>query len=267
MQPPLTAIGARHSALFLGLAYRQLHQPEAADRALHPLTRTAGVLRHPAWSMRRYLCRHCQPAPGHGCCWGLSGGSAQRLAGITHALGTLLACLAVQELGLALWRTGYRQAAIACHEDGLKAILHQWGIWDDPRRSDWLRGPSLLTALENLPLHTWSATIQGEMLRLLQGLAWLYNHEALRYPGRGSAGPGVASGYSHRNNRRTSGYTAAGSPRQRLQGVSPTREWFAVPGEHSYLRCSGRGLTVLRRRWRVHYRALRHCYRTTRLWP
>jgi hypothetical protein len=81
-------------------------------------------------------------------------------------------------LGLALWRAGYRQAAIACHEDSLKAILHQWGIWDDSQRSDWLRGPSLLTALENLPLHTWSATIQGEMLRLLQGLAWLYNYEA-----------------------------------------------------------------------------------------
>ena len=43
---------------------------------------------------------------------------------------------------------------------------------------NWLRGPSLLTALENLPLHTWSATVQGEMLRLLHGLAWLYNHEA-----------------------------------------------------------------------------------------
>ena len=85
---------------------------------------------------------------------------------------------AFRELGLALWRAGYRQAAIACHEDSLKAILHQWGIWDDSQRSDWLRGPSLLTALENLPLHTWSAVIQGEMLRLLQGLAWLYNHEA-----------------------------------------------------------------------------------------
>ena len=43
LQPPLTAMGSRHAALFLGLAYRQLQQPEAADRALRTLTRTSGV--------------------------------------------------------------------------------------------------------------------------------------------------------------------------------------------------------------------------------
>jgi len=68
----------------------------------------------------------------------------------------------------------FRQAAIACYEDGLKAVLHQARIWTDPRHSDWLRGPSLLAALENLPLHTWSAVLQGELLRFLHGLAWLY---------------------------------------------------------------------------------------------
>ena len=178
LQPPLTAMGTRHAALFLGLAYRQLHQPEAADRALHPLTRTSGVhdmLRGPCAVVCAGIANLRQDTAAVGAC-------------LEVALNASLVprtpwepswrAWAFQELGLALWRAGYRQAAIACHEDSLKAILHQWGIWDDPQRSDWLRGPSLLTALENLPLHTWSATIQGEMLRLLQGLAWLYNHEA-----------------------------------------------------------------------------------------
>ena len=178
LQPPLSAMGTRHAALFLGLAYRQLQQPEAADRALHPLTRTSGVhdmLRGPCAVVCAGIANLRQDTAAVGAC-------------LEVALNASLVprtpwepswrAWAFQELGLALWRAGYRQAAIACHEDSLKAILHQWGIWDDPPRSDWLRGPSLLTALENHPLHTWSATIQGEMLRLLQGLAWLYNHEA-----------------------------------------------------------------------------------------
>ena len=178
LQPPLTAIGTRHAALFLGLAYRQLQQSEAADRALHALTRTSGVsdiLRGPCAVVCAGIANLRQDTAAVGAC-------------LEVALNASLVprtpwepswrAWSYQELGLALWRAGYRQAAIACYEDGLKAILHQWGIWDDPRRSDWLRGPSLLTALENLPLHSWSATIQGEMLRLLQGLAWLYNHEA-----------------------------------------------------------------------------------------
>ena len=178
LQPPLSAMGTRHVALFLGLAYRQLHQPEAADRALHPLTRTSDVhdmLRGPCAVVCAGVANLRQDTAAVGAC-------------LEVALNASLVprtpwepswrAWAFQELGLALWRAGYRQAAIACHEDSLKAILHQWGIWDDSQRSDWLRGPSLLTALENLPLHTWSATIQGEMLRLLQGLAWLYNHEA-----------------------------------------------------------------------------------------
>jgi tetratricopeptide (TPR) repeat protein len=178
LQPPLTAIGARHTALFLGLAYRQLHQPEAADRALQPLTRSAGVpdtLRGPCAIICAGIANLRQDTAAVGACLevALNASLVPRTPWEPSWRGWLY-----QELGLALWRMGYRQAAIACYEDGLKAILHQWGIWDDPRRSDWLRGPSLFTALENLPLHTWSATIQGEMLRLLQGLAWLYNHEA-----------------------------------------------------------------------------------------
>src|SRR4030095_13392706 len=35
-----------------------------------------------------------------------------------------------------------------------------------------------LTSQQSLPVHPWSTTIQWEMLRLLQGLAWLYNYEA-----------------------------------------------------------------------------------------
>jgi tetratricopeptide (TPR) repeat protein len=178
LQPPLTALGARHSALFLGLAYRQLQQPEAADRALHPLTRTSAVsdiLRGPCAVICAGIANLRQDTAAVGAC--LEVALSASLVSRTPWEPSWRAWL-YQELGLALWRTGYRQAAIACYEDGLKAILHQWGIWDDPHRSDWLRGPSLLTALENLPLHTWSATIQGEMLRLLQGLAWLYNHEA-----------------------------------------------------------------------------------------
>src|SRR6266581_159966 len=177
LQPPLTAMGTRHAALFLGLAYRQLQQPEAADRALHPLTRTSGVhdlLRGPCAVVCAGIANLRQDTAAVGACLEVALNAS--LVPRTPWEPSWRAG-AFQELGLALWRTGYRQAAIACYEDSLKAILHQWGIWDDSQRSDWLRGPSLLTALENLPLHTWSATIQGEMLRLLQGLAWLYNHE------------------------------------------------------------------------------------------
>jgi tetratricopeptide (TPR) repeat protein len=178
LQPPLTAMGTRHAALFLGLAYRHLHQPEAADRALHPLTRTPGVpdlLRGPYAVVCAGIANLRQDTAAVGT--HLEVAHNAPLVPRTPWEPSWRAWL-YRELGLALWRAGYRQAAVACYEDGLKAILHQWGIWDDPPRSDWLRGPSLLTALENLPLHTWSATIQGEMLRLLQGLAWLYAHEA-----------------------------------------------------------------------------------------
>lgn len=37
LQPPLAAGETLNAALFLALAYRQLRQPEAAERAVHPL--------------------------------------------------------------------------------------------------------------------------------------------------------------------------------------------------------------------------------------
>jgi len=48
------------------------------------------------------------------------------------------------------------------------------GVWEDMHRHDALQGASLLAALADLPVHTWSAVAQGEMTQLLQGLAWLY---------------------------------------------------------------------------------------------
>jgi tetratricopeptide (TPR) repeat protein len=178
LQPPLSPMGAQHAALFLGLAHRQLQQPEAADRALHPLTRASGVhdmLRGPCAVVCAGIANLRQDTAAVGACLevALNASLVPRTPWEPSWRATVF-----QELGLALWRAGYRQAAIACHEDSLKAVLHQWGIWHDPQRSDWLRGFSLLTALENLPLHTWSATIQGEIWRLLQGLAWLYGPEA-----------------------------------------------------------------------------------------
>jgi hypothetical protein len=174
LQPPITAQVALHAALFQALAYRHLQQPEAAERAIQALTRS------PAWpdTLRGPYAVVCAGIAN------LRQATAAVGAHLEAALDAALVprtfwepdwrALLYQELGLALWRAGYRQAAIACYEDGLKMVLHQARIWDDPSRSDWLRGPSLLTALENLPLHTWSAVIQGELVRLLHGLAWLY---------------------------------------------------------------------------------------------
>jgi tetratricopeptide (TPR) repeat protein len=174
LQPPLTDIGALNAALFLALAYRRLHQPDAAARAVQTLTRSAALpdmLRGP----------HAVVCAGIA---NLRQATAEVGAHLEAALDASLVprtfweplwrALLYQELGLTLWHIGDRQAAIACYEDGLKAVLHQAGIWHDAPLSDWLRGPSLLLALENLPLHTWPAAIQGELLRLLQGLAWLY---------------------------------------------------------------------------------------------
>jgi len=176
LQPPLAAGETLNAALFLALAYRQLQQPEAAERAVHPLVRSAALpdtLRGPSAVV----------------CAGIANLRQATTAVGTHleaALNTSLAsrtswepswcALLYQELGLTLWHMGYRQAASACYEDGLKMVLHQAGIWNDFHYSDWLRGPSLLTALDNLPLHTWSAALQGELLRCLHGLAWLYGH-------------------------------------------------------------------------------------------
>ena len=64
---------------------------------------------------------------------------------------------------------------MACYEDGLKVVVQRIGVWDDIHRYDGLQGASLLATLADLPVHTWSAVAQGEMMQLLQGLAWLYD--------------------------------------------------------------------------------------------
>jgi tetratricopeptide (TPR) repeat protein len=78
-----------------------------------------------------------------------------------------------RELGIVLHRLSCREAAIACYEDGLKVVAQRVGAWDDISHYDGLQGASLLTALAELPVQTWSAVAQGEMMQLLQGLAWL----------------------------------------------------------------------------------------------
>lgn len=172
LQPPLLARGALNAALFQALAYRHMQQPEAAERALQALARAPTLpdtLRGPYAVICAGIANLRQATVGSH----LEAALEASLAPRTFWEPCWRALL-YQELGLALWRAGYRQAAIACYEDGLKVVLYQAGLWADPRYSDWLRGASLLTALDNLPLHTWSAVIQGEVLRLLHGLAWLY---------------------------------------------------------------------------------------------
>src|SRR5262252_2058025 len=223
LQSPLTAMGTRHTALFLGLAYRQLHQPEAADRALHALTRTSGVhdiLRGPCAVVCAGIANLRQDTAAVGACLEVALNAS--LVPRTPWEPSWRAG-AFQELGLALWRAGYRQAAIACHEDGLKAILHQWGIWDDSQRSDWLRGPSLLTALENLPLHTWSATIQGRCCASSRDWpGFITTRRTVPWPMR--RWPWRCVWLPPRNSSPISGCTVAGSRPRRLQSASLIRE-------------------------------------------
>src|SRR5262249_44305520 len=83
--------------------------------------------------------------------------------------------LLYRELGEVLHRLSCREAAIACYEDGLKVIVQRIGVQDDINIDDGLTGASLLATLAALPVHTWSAVAQGEMVQLLQSLAWLYD--------------------------------------------------------------------------------------------
>jgi tetratricopeptide (TPR) repeat protein len=176
VQPPMTTTGTHNRALFLALAYRHLQQPDTAERAVQVLTRAAAL-----------------PDPLRGPSAVVCAGVAnlrQTMAAVGASLDTALAAsleprtvwepswraLLYQELGVAMQRLGYREAAVACYEEGLKVVAYRTGHWYDPRHSGWLRGHSLLAALENLPWHTWSAALQGEMIQLLQGLAWLYGH-------------------------------------------------------------------------------------------
>jgi len=161
-------------ALFLGMAYRALQQPEAAIRALQALARTATcpeTLRGPAAVVRAGIANiHESPA---------STGEHLEVA-LEAALQPHTSwepswpALLYHELGIVLHRLSCREAAMACYEDGLKAVVQRIGVWEDTDRHDRLQGARLLAALADLPVHTWSAVAQGEMIQFLQGLAWLY---------------------------------------------------------------------------------------------
>ena len=175
LQRPLTAVGASNVALFLGLGYRALQQPEAATRALQSLARAATcpeALRGPAAVVRMGIA-NIQEAPAT---------VGEHLeAALEAVLQPRMSwepswrALLHRELGLVFHRLGCRDAAIACYEDGLKVVVHRSGVEEDAPLSDALQGTDLLTALARLPLETWSALAQGELLQLLQGLAWLYD--------------------------------------------------------------------------------------------
>jgi hypothetical protein len=171
---PLTAVGAFNVALFLGMAYRALQQPEAATRALQALARTATcpeTLRGPAAVVRAGVANiHESPAS-----IGEHLEAALEAALQPHtSWEPSWQALLYRELGMVLQRLSCREAAIACYEDGLKVVVRRLGVWEDTPRHDGLQGASLLAALGDLPAHPWSAVAQGEMIQLLQGLAWLY---------------------------------------------------------------------------------------------
>ena len=175
LRRPLTSLGTLNIALYMGLAHRMLQQPEAATRALQVLTRAT-----------------C-PEP-------MRGPTAIVLAGIAN-LGEALAMVGdhleaaldvsmplatswepswrsglYDELGLALQRAGCHAGAVVCYEESIRAILRRLGIAPE-QFPETLHGAELLTALERLPAETWSAVVRGEIVRLLQALAWMYARE------------------------------------------------------------------------------------------
>jgi tetratricopeptide (TPR) repeat protein len=155
LQRPLTAVGAFNVALFLGMA-----------------TVLCSSRR------RRYACRRSPGRPGPET---LRGPAAVVRAGVAnihespasigeHLEAALEAALQphtswepswqallYREVGIVLHRLSCREAAIACYEDGLKAVVQRIGVWEDTHRHDGLQGASLLAALADLPVHTWSA--------------------------------------------------------------------------------------------------------------
>src|SRR5215510_2480884 len=174
LQRPLTAVGAFNVALFLGMAYHALQQPEAAIRALQALARPATcpeTLRGPAAVVRAGIANLYESPASIG---------DYLEAALEAALQPRTSwepswhALLYRELGIVLHRLSCREAAMACYEDGLKTVVQRIGVWEDIHRHDGLQGSSLLAALADLPVHTWSAVAQGEMIQLLQGLAWLY---------------------------------------------------------------------------------------------
>lgn len=173
LQRPLTAVGALNVALFLGLAHRILAQPETATRALQTLARTATspeTLHGPAAIVRAGIATlHESPmvVGEH-----LDAALEATLEPRTSWEPSWRA-LFYRELGLAFHHLGCREAALTCYEDALHVIVQRAGTAPADQLAPDLRGAALLTALANLPCHTWSAVLQGELLMLLQTLAWL----------------------------------------------------------------------------------------------
>src|SRR5262245_30133635 len=157
LQRPLTAVGAFNVSLFLGMAYRALQQPEAALRALQGLARTATcpeTLRGPAAVVRAGIAQSHESA-------GTIGEHLE--AALDAALQPRTSwepswrALLYRELGIVFHRLSCREAAMACYEDGLKEVVQRVGAWEDISNYDGLQGGSLLTALAELPVQTWSA--------------------------------------------------------------------------------------------------------------
>ncbi|MBM3224451.1 MAG: hypothetical protein FJZ47_11700, partial [Candidatus Tectomicrobia bacterium] len=174
LQRPFTTVGALNVALFLGLAYRTLLQPEAALRALQAPARTAGApdtLRGPTAVVRAGIA-NLQETP--------AAVGDHLAAALEAALQPQTAwepawqALLYREMGLVLQRLSCRHAALLCYEEGVQAVVQRAGMWEDLEPSATPRGEQLLAALEALPLQDWSAVAQGELWQLLQGLAGIY---------------------------------------------------------------------------------------------
>lgn len=174
VQPPLPAERQLYTALFLALAYLRIDQLEAAEQALQPLARAAELpesVRAPYAVVRASMANcnrsleevgaHLEAAmdadPEPHTSWEPS----------WHAL-------MHEALGIALMRAGYRKAGMVCYEESLKAMVERIHPWADTKQRHWLRGPSLLNALENILVEAWSPVVQSEMCSTLQTLAWLY---------------------------------------------------------------------------------------------
>ena len=131
LQRPLTAVGAFNVALFLGMAYRALQQPEAAMRALQALARTATcpeTLRGPAAVVRAGIAQiHESPASIGEHLEAALDAALQPRTSWEPSWRALL----YRELGIVLHRLSCRDAAIACYEDGLKVVVQRVGVWED----------------------------------------------------------------------------------------------------------------------------------------
>ncbi len=174
LQRPLTPAGALNMALFHGLAYRMVQQPDAAARTLQILTRAATAsetLRGPAAVVRAGIAALQDPPATLG--EPFEAALEAPLQARTSWEPSWLAML-YRELGFTFQRLSCRDAAVVCYEEGLKAVIQRSGVWPEGEQHEELHGASLLATLADFPLTTWSAVAQSEIGQLLQGLAWLF---------------------------------------------------------------------------------------------